>query len=64
MAWKVKKEYQGMKVPNFNIPLDEMSQKQIKNIKEKIRNNYFEQETKSSKKKTKVDSNPFDEYTD
>jgi hypothetical protein len=57
MAWKVKKEYEGKSVPNFNTPLNELSQKFIKGLPENVRNGYFEQESKPVKKKIKTGEN-------
>lgn len=52
MAWKVKKDYEGKTVPNFNIPLEDLSQKFIRGLSESVRNGYFYEEV--TKKKTKV----------
>jgi hypothetical protein len=54
MAWKVKKEYEGKTVPNFRIPLNELSQKLIEGLSESVRNGYFEQDTPKPKKKVKT----------
>ena len=54
MAWKVKKEYDGKTVPNFNIPLNELSQKFIKGLPASVRNGYFIEESKPKKKKIKT----------
>ena len=54
MAWKVKKEYDGKTVPNFNIPLNDLSQKFIKGLSESVRNGYFEQDAPKPKKKVKT----------
>jgi hypothetical protein len=67
MAWKVKKEYQGKTVPNFRIPLDKLNQKTIKGLSESVRNGYFEQDNpkpKKKKKEVKIETNPYNEYTD
>ena len=50
MAWKVKKEYEGKTVPNCNVPLNDLTQWQIKKLGESIRNSYFI-ELKPKKKK-------------
>ena len=52
MAWKVKKEYEGKTVPNFRIPLNDLSQKFIKGLSESVRNGYFYED--KPKKKAKV----------
>ena len=41
MAWKVKKEYEGKTVPNCNVPLNNLTQGQIKKLGESVRNSYF-----------------------
>ena len=51
MAWKVKKEYEGKSVPNCTYPLNDLTQKQINGLRERIRNNLFEQEKPKKKKK-------------
>lgn len=65
MAWKVKKEWEGKSPANVNYPLDELTQRQILKISETLRNAYFEQDVvKPKKKKIKIESNPYNEYTD
>ena len=64
MAWKVKKEYDGKIVPNFNIPLNELNQKTIKGLSESARNGYFEQDTPKPKKKVKIKEVKIDEDID
>jgi hypothetical protein len=65
MAWKVKKEWQGKSPANVNYPLDELTQRQILKISETLRNAYFEQEvTKPKKKKVKIETESYNEYTD
>ena len=65
MAWKVKKEWQGKSPTNVNYPLDELSQRQILKISETLRNAYFEQEVaKPKKKKIKIETDSYNEYTD
>ena len=54
MAWKVKKEWEGKSINSFNCSLEDLSQNKIKNLKEEIRDIYFE-ELKPKKKKS-VDS--------
>ena len=55
MAWKLKKEWEGKSVDNINIPLDDLSQNQIKKLNESVRNSLFIEE--KPKKKKKDDSN-------
>jgi len=65
MAWKVKKEWQGKSPANVNYPLDELTQRQILKISETLRKAYFEQEVaKPKKKKVKIETDSYNEYTD
>ena len=64
MAWKVKKEYEGKTVPNFRIPLNDLSQKFIKGLPESVRNGYFEQDTPKPKKKVKTKEVKIDDDLD
>ena len=51
MAWKLKKEWQGKSIDSLNIPLDELSQKQIAGLNESVRESLFiKEETKNKKK--------------
>jgi hypothetical protein len=51
MAWKLKKEWQGKSIDSLNIPLDDLSQKQIAGLNESVRNALFiKEETKKKKK--------------
>jgi len=54
MAWKVKKEWEGKSIDSIRIPLDDLSQKQILSLNERIRNKLFVEE--KPKKKIKNDS--------
>ena len=51
MAWKLKKEWEGKSIDSIRIPLDDLTQKQINGLRERIRNNLFEQEKPKKKKK-------------
>ena len=64
MAWKVKKEYEGKTVPNFRIPLNDLSQKFIKGLSESVRNGYFEQAAPKPKKKVKIKEVKIDDDLD
>ncbi len=65
MAYKLKKEWQGKSIDSLNIPLDELTQRQILKISETLRNAYFEQEVaKPKKKKVKIETDSYNEYTD
>tara|TARA_R100001460_G_scaffold39304_4_gene74093 strand:- start:1566 stop:1733 length:168 start_codon:yes stop_codon:yes gene_type:complete len=54
MAWKLKKEWEGKTLDALKTPLDELTQKQIKGLKEHIRNNLFI-EDKPKKKKNELE---------
>jgi hypothetical protein len=54
MTWKVKEKYKGHQPINFNIPLDQLSQKQIKGIYEGHREFYFEKIGSGIKKDKKA----------
>jgi len=56
MAWKVKKEYEGKTVPNCNLPLNDLTQLQIKKLGDSIRNSYFIEDKPKKIKKKKDDS--------
>ena len=51
MAWKLKKEWEGKRIDSLNIPLDDLTQKQIAGLNESIRNSLFVKEEKPKKKK-------------
>ena len=51
MAWKLKKEWEGKSIDSLNIPLDDLTQKQIEGLREHIRNNLFIQDKPKKKKK-------------
>jgi hypothetical protein len=54
MTWKLKKEWEGKSIDSLNIPLDDLTQKQIEGLREHIRNNLFIKD-KPKKKKKDVD---------
>jgi len=54
MTWKIKEKYKGHQPINFNLPLDKLSQKQIKGLKQKRRELYFEKTGSDIKKAKKV----------
>ena len=57
MAWKLKKEWQGKSIDSLNIPLDDLSQKQIAGLNESVRNALFvKEETKKKKKDVSINS--------
>ena len=49
MAWKLKKEWEGKSIDSLNIPLDDLTQKQIEGLREGIRNSLFIKEQKPKK---------------
>jgi hypothetical protein len=51
MAWKLKKEWEGKSIDSLNIPLNDLTQKQILGLNESVRNSLFEQEAPKKKKK-------------
>ena len=57
MAWKLKKEWEGKSIDTLNIPLDQLSQKQIAGLNESVRNALFvKEETKKKKKDVSINS--------
>ena len=42
MDWKLKKEWEGKSIDSIRIPLDDLTQKQIKGLREHFRNKFFE----------------------
>ena len=51
MAWKLKKEWEGKSIDSLNIPLNDLTQKQILGLRENVRNNLFIQEKPKKKEK-------------
>ena len=49
MAWKLKKEYEGKSIDGINIPLNDLTQKQILKLRESVRDRLFVKETKKKK---------------
>ena len=54
MTWKLKKEWEGKSIDNLNIPLDDLTHKQISGLNESVRDSLFVQD--QPKKKKKYDS--------
>ncbi len=52
-AWKLKKEWVGRSIDSINIPLDNLTQKQILSLRESVRNNLFIKESKKKDAKVK-----------
>ena len=55
MAWKLKKEWEGKSIDSLNIPLNDLSQKQIEGLNESVRNSIFIQEKPKKKKKDELE---------
>ena len=53
MAWKLKKEWEGKRIDTLNIPLDDLSQKQIEKLNERLRDTLFVKEQPKKKKSYK-----------
>ena len=53
MAWKLKKEWVGKSIDSINIPLDDLTQKQILLLRESVRNKLFIKENKKKDAKVK-----------
>ena len=51
MTWKLKKEWEGKSIDTLNIPLDQLSQKQIAGLNESVRDALFVKEQPKKKKK-------------
>ena len=51
MAWKIRKEFKGKTIESINKPLNELTQKQIERLNERVRNSLFIEETPKNKKK-------------
>ena len=51
MTWKLKKEWQCKSIDTLNIPLDDLSQKQIAGLNESVRDTLFIKEQPKKKKK-------------
>ena len=51
MAWKLKSEYKNTTISSIRVPLNELSQTQIKKLREDIRDNFFIEEKPKKKKK-------------
>ena len=65
MAWKVKEQYKDYKTINMNLAYGQLRSHQINNLSDEVKEKYFEQDApKLKKKKVKVETNPYNEYTD
>ena len=51
MAWKLKKEWEGKSIDSIRLPLDDLSQPQIENLRENVRNTLFIEDKPKKKNK-------------
>jgi hypothetical protein len=49
MTWKIRKEFEGKTVNKINKPLNQLTQKQIQNLNESLRDTIFVKEIKKKK---------------
>ncbi len=49
MTWKIRKEFEGKTIESINKPLNELTQKQIERLNERVRDTLFVKETKKKK---------------
>jgi hypothetical protein len=54
MAWKLKKEWIGKSIDSLNIPLNDLTQKQIDGLNESVRNSLFVEEKQKKKKDVEI----------
>ena len=65
MAWKVKEQYKDYKPINMNLAYGQLRPHQIENLSDELKEKYFEQDTpKPKKKKVKIETDSYNEYTD
>jgi len=50
MTWKLKKEWEGKSIDTINIPLNDLTQKQIERLNESVRDALFVKEKPKKKK--------------
>jgi len=51
MAWKLKKEWEGKSIDSLNVPLDDLTQKQIARLNDSVRSALFVEDKPKKKKK-------------
>ena len=51
MAWKLKKEWEGVRITKFKKPLEEFDSKDIKKLNQALRERYFIEDKPKKKKK-------------
>ena len=65
MAWKVKEQYKDYKPINMNLAYGQLRPHQIENLSDEVKEKYFEQNApKAKKKKNKIETESYNEYTD
>ena len=65
MAWKVKEQYKDYKPINMNLAYGQLRPHQIDNLSDEVKEKYFEQDApKPKKKKVKIETDSYNEYTD
>jgi len=65
MAWKVKEQYKDYKPINMNLAYGQLRPHQIENLSDEVKEKYFEQDApKPKKKKIKIETDSYNEYTD
>mgnify|MGYP003153150188 FL=1 len=65
MAWKVKEQYKDYKPINMNLAYGQLKPHQIDNLSDEVKEKYFEQDApKPKKKKVKIETDSYNEYTD
>ncbi|QDP49391.1 MAG: hypothetical protein Tp164SUR323001_13 [Prokaryotic dsDNA virus sp.] len=67
MAWKVKEQYKDYKPGTMNLAYGQLLPHQVENLSDKVKKKYFTNDTpkpKKKKKEVKIESNPYNEYTD
>ena len=52
MTWKLKKEWEGKSIDTINIPLNDLSQKQIERLNQSVRDALFVKEKAKKKNDT------------
>lgn len=55
MAWKVKKEWEGKSIDSIRTPLDDLTQKQIRSLNERVRDRLFVEDKPKKKNDTVKD---------
>ena len=65
MAWKVKEQYKDIKLGSMSLILGKLKPHQIDNLSDEVKEKYFEQDApKPKKKKIKIETDSYNDYTD